>query len=227
MHMRFPSDPRSDYFNSRSPSSLSTQHNRHDSQSSQNSRGGLPRPLSDLGSNLGKSQSASPKPSERENLPVVDGLRSASRSPAVSVGADQKPDLKPETKSEKTAGPTRASSLGIDVEKAQQLEEDDLYSATPRKVENGVQPTVSRTMSNEQAESSAAGAAHANVKRSNTVMAELEDTEEARKRAIRLASQEEKIFYEPEDETPKMSATSYPGQEWNPFGEQEIPEWRE
>lgn len=114
----------------------------------------------------------------------------------MSVGADQKPDLRPETKSDKAAESTRASSLGIDIEKAQQLEEDDLYSATPRK-------------------------------RSNTVMAELEDTEEARKRAIRLASQEEKIFYEPEDETPKMSATSYPGQEWNPFGEQEFTDWRE
>jgi serine/arginine repetitive matrix protein 2 len=145
----------------------------------------------------------------------------------VSVGADQKPDLKPETKSDKTPESTRASSLGIDIEKAQQLEEDDLYSATPRKLENGVQPTVSLTMSNEQAESSATGATQANVKRSNTVVAELEDTEEARKRAIRLASQEEKIFYEPEDEMPKMSATSYPGQEWNPFGEQEFADWRE
>ncbi|UKZ60877.1 uncharacterized protein TrAtP1_002145 [Trichoderma atroviride] len=222
LHMRFPSDPRSDYFNSQSPSSLNAQHNRHHSQSSQNSKAGLPRPSSDLGGNLAKSQSASPKPSERENLPVANGLGSASRSPAVSVGADQKPDLKHETKSDKTAESTRASSLGIDIEKAQQLEEDDLYSATPRKLENGVQPTVSRTLSNEQAE-----AAQANVKRSNTVVAELEDTEEARKRAIRLASQEEKIFYEPEDETPKMSATSYPGQEWNPFGEQEFADWRE
>jgi hypothetical protein len=144
----------------------------------------------------------------------------------VSVGADQKPNLN-ETKPDKAAESTRASSLGIDIEKAQQLEEDDLYSATPRKLENGLQPTVSRTMSNEEAETSAAGAAQANVKRSNTVVAELEDTEEARKRAIRLASQEEKIFYEPEDETPRMSATSYPGQEWNPFGEQEFTDWRE
>ncbi|KAL7922758.1 hypothetical protein ACQKWADRAFT_312654 [Trichoderma austrokoningii] len=211
MHMRFPSDPRSDYFNSQSPNSLSAQHNRHHSQSSQSSRGGLPRPSSDLGS---------PKASERDSLPVVDGRRSVSKSPAVSVGADQKP----ETRSDKTA--ESASSLGIDIEKAQQqLEEDDLYSATPRKLEDGVQqPTVSRTMTNEQAaESSASGA----VKRSNTVVAELEDTEKARKRAIRLASQEEKIFYEPEDEAPKMSATSYPGQEWNPFGEQEFADWRE
>ena len=48
---------------------------------------------------------------------------------------------------------------------------------------------------------------------------ELEDTEEARKRAIRLASQEEKIFYEPEDDVPTMSATAFPGEMWNPFGE--------
>ena len=49
--------------------------------------------------------------------------------------------------------------------------------------------------------------------------AELEDTEEAHKRKMRLQSQEEKIYYDPEDDRePTMSATSYPGQEWNPYG---------
>lgn len=55
-------------------------------------------------------------------------------------------------------------------------------------------------------------------------MAELEDTEEARKRALRVASQEEKIYYDDDeaDRQPQMTATSYPGQEWNPFG---VPEY--
>jgi hypothetical protein len=51
---------------------------------------------------------------------------------------------------------------------------------------------------------------------------ELEDTNDARMRTLRLGDQEEKIFYEPEPEMPKMTATSYPGQEWNPYGEPEF-----
>ncbi|KAF4460809.1 hypothetical protein FALBO_12406, partial [Fusarium albosuccineum] len=62
--------------------------------------------------------------------------------------------------------------------------------------------------------------------------AELEDTEEARKRRIRLDSQEEKIHYDPNADSdgevvPQMSATSYPGQEWNPYGMPEYGEWNE
>jgi hypothetical protein len=53
--------------------------------------------------------------------------------------------------------------------------------------------------------------------------AELEDTEDARKRTLRIDSQEEKIHYDPNADSdgelpPQMSATSYPGQEWNPYG---------
>lgn len=163
----------------------------------------------------------------------MDGPRTPSRSPAVSVGADQKPDLNPDPKPNGTAEPTRASSLGIDVEKAQQLVEDDLYAATPKKMPNGAgkssEPSAAtQTASDEQAESSRAAVGKTITTPANAgVMAELEDTEEARKRAIRLASQEEKIFYEPEDDEPKMSATSYPGQEWNPFGEPEFGDWKE
>ncbi|KAM3432737.1 hypothetical protein MY4824_006372 [Beauveria thailandica] len=47
-------------------------------------------------------------------------------------------------------------------------------------------------------------------------VAELEDTAEARKRTLRINEQEEKIAYDPEEENPKMMATSYPGQEWKP-----------
>ncbi|OAA53301.1 hypothetical protein ISF_08915 [Cordyceps fumosorosea ARSEF 2679] len=56
---------------------------------------------------------------------------------------------------------------------------------------------------------------------------ELEDTAEARQRTLRLDAQEEKIAYDPEEENPKMAATSYPGQEWNPYGEPGFSEWHE
>jgi hypothetical protein len=56
---------------------------------------------------------------------------------------------------------------------------------------------------------------------------ELEDTEEARKRTMRIASQEEKIAFDPNENAPQMTATSYPGQEWNPYGEPGYGDWRE
>lgn len=56
---------------------------------------------------------------------------------------------------------------------------------------------------------------------------ELEDTNPARMRTMRMDGQEEKIFYEPEPEMPKMTATSYPGQEWNPYGEPEFMNWQD
>ncbi|KAL7930365.1 hypothetical protein V8C35DRAFT_313058 [Trichoderma chlorosporum] len=234
--MRAPSDSRSDYLDPRSPDSFNTQssrHNRHNSQGSQNSRAEPPRPASGMGSNLGMSHPGSPQPSERGNLSVMDRPRSGSRSPAVSVGADQKPDLNPSPKPDGISDSSRASNLGIDVEKAQQLVEDDIYAATPKVVPNATADSgnpfaASPSANNLEAESSAVAAGKKVMPPANNgVMAELEDTEEARKRAIRLASQEEKIFYEPEDYEPKMSATSYPGQEWNPFGEPEFADWKE
>lgn len=62
--------------------------------------------------------------------------------------------------------------------------------------------------------------------------AELEDTEDARKRTLRIDSQEEKIHYDPNADSdgevpPQMSATSYPGQEWNPYGMPEMGDWNE
>lgn len=62
--------------------------------------------------------------------------------------------------------------------------------------------------------------------------AELEDTEDARKRTLRIDSQEEKIHYDPnadsDGEVPaQMSATSYPGQEWNPYGMPDMGDWNE
>lgn len=60
--------------------------------------------------------------------------------------------------------------------------------------------------------------------------AELDDTEDARKRTMRLETQEGLIHYDPGADSdgepaPQMSATSYPGQEWNPYGMPEY--WNE
>ncbi|KAH6887917.1 hypothetical protein B0T10DRAFT_562350 [Thelonectria olida] len=62
--------------------------------------------------------------------------------------------------------------------------------------------------------------------------AELEDTEDAHARKMRLAGQEEKIHYDPDADSdgepaPQMVATSYPGQEWNPYGMPEYGEWND
>lgn len=75
------------------------------------------------------------------------------------------------------------------------------------------------------------------VARAKSKRAELEDTEEERLRKLRREAQEEKILVDEDniaasssgaaagtaagradDDKPIMSATSYPGQEWNPYG---------
>ncbi|PNY25244.1 Uncharacterized protein TCAP_04825 [Tolypocladium capitatum] len=61
----------------------------------------------------------------------------------------------------------------------------------------------------------------------NKPAAELDDTADRYQRSRRLESQEEKILYHPEDDTPQMSATSYPGQEWNPYGEPGFGDWKD
>jgi hypothetical protein len=93
--------------------------------------------------------------------------------------------------------------LGIDVQKAQQDKEVNMNDATPK--------AATAPRGDE-------GVPGVNV--------ELEDTEEARKRTIRLEAQEDKILADPEEETPQMSATSYPGQMWNPYG-MEFVDWRD
>lgn len=60
--------------------------------------------------------------------------------------------------------------------------------------------------------------------------AELDDTTERYERSRRLESQEEKILFRAEDADdyqPQMSATSWPGQEWNPYGEPGFDDGRE
>ncbi|KAG6033413.1 hypothetical protein E4U41_006924 [Claviceps citrina] len=105
-----------------------------------------------------------------------------------------------------TAPPHRASTFGVDVKKTTQHNnaEDGLQAATPQRnsAKNGAESErkVSRDL--------------------DSLAAELEDTFGAHERRARLATQEEKIWCNPDDDAhfrPQMKATSYPGQEWNPY----------
>ncbi|KAL0937877.1 uncharacterized protein CTRU02_207608 [Colletotrichum truncatum] len=84
------------------------------------------------------------------------------------------------------------------------------------------------------------GAASTTLTRGKSTRAELEDTEDERMRTMRLEAQEEKILVDPYEEkqssgnkyrkdddpdAPQMSATSYPGQEWNPYGAGGYEDW--
>ncbi|GKT95145.1 hypothetical protein Ct61P_12995 [Colletotrichum tofieldiae] len=90
------------------------------------------------------------------------------------------------------------------------------------------------------ANGNANGAASTTLTRGKSTRAELEDTEDERKRTIRHEAQEEKILVDPyeelqsggvkyrkeeDPEVPQMSATSYPGQEWNPYGAGGYEDW--
>ncbi|KAG9253981.1 uncharacterized protein F5Z01DRAFT_655644 [Emericellopsis atlantica] len=120
--------------------------------------------------------------------------------------------------------------LNVDVAKSNKVDEENIYDATPRLDQN-------RTGASDNSMSGSAMSGHKvpvtsvkdaeQAKRDDPPMMELEDTADARMRTLRLNSQEEKIFYDPEGDVPKMSATSYPGQEWNPYGEPEFGDWKE
>lgn len=146
----------------------------------------------------------------------IEDQRSASLSPDVIQVRDQNSSSSSEKQGKRTA------NLDVDVKKAQQpTEEDDIYDATPRVVQNdtgesAASPKPLQLVTGTSTKGSMGGST---AKERSPV--ELEDTEEARKRAIRLDSQEEKIFYDKDDFEPQMSATSYPGQEWNPYGDAE------
>jgi hypothetical protein len=133
--------------------------------------------------------------------------------------------------------------LGIDVERSRVASEEDLYDATPRlkpeergKLTVSPPSEVSKTSTGESYHHDRLASRNASHRssgpnRSNGTtksLAELEDTADARQRTIRINSQEEKIYYDPEDDpdrAPQMSATSYPGQEWNPYGLPEYAQW--
>ncbi|KAK1720639.1 hypothetical protein BDP67DRAFT_390844 [Colletotrichum lupini] len=89
--------------------------------------------------------------------------------------------------------------------------------------------------------SAGAAAASTTLARGKSTRAELEDTEDERQRTMRREAQEEKILVDPYEELssggvkyrkeeepadmPQMSATSYPGQEWNPYGAGGYEDW--
>lgn len=99
-------------------------------------------------------------------------------------------------------------------------DESDIYCATPRlsatvMQQDEVPRRISADSLLEQARSMVPIEATGPI-------AELEDTAYAHKRRVRQQNQEEKIWYNPEDDPnyqAPMSATSYPGQEWNPYGD--------
>lgn len=109
----------------------------------------------------------------------------------------------------------------MDVDKAKTDAGEDIYDATPRITKDAASESRGPT---EKLKVATGG------EPKGAFSAELEDTFEAHARKQRLESQEEKIHYNPEDDVdhvPQMSATSYPGQEWNPYGEFEYGDWRE
>ncbi|KAH6688939.1 hypothetical protein F5X68DRAFT_204654 [Plectosphaerella plurivora] len=143
--------------------------------------------------------------------------------------------------------PADGSRLTVNVHKANQDNHDDIYDATPRKQPLERQRTGESQISISSTEEAARKAngvakkskAPAKVIRVNSTRAELEDTEDERRRTLRLEAQEEKILYDPnedgpsggrrkeEAEAPQMSATSYPGMEWNPYANGNYDDWND
>ncbi|KAK2064898.1 hypothetical protein LY76DRAFT_611831 [Colletotrichum caudatum] len=151
------------------------------------------------------------------------------------------------------------SALVVNVHKANHGTPDDIYDSTPR-LPSGPPPpppqpiaataTGQSMVSDSSADEAPRNATHANgggngesstnLVRGKSARAELEDTEDERKRSIRHEAQEEKILVDPyeelesggvkyrkeeDPEVPQMSATSYPGQEWNPYGAGGYEDW--
>ncbi|TKW56643.1 hypothetical protein CTA1_3267 [Colletotrichum tanaceti] len=174
----------------------------------------------------------------------VTGGNSRSASPGTQVAVES--NISPQPQAPAT------SRLSVNVQKANQETPDDIYDSTPR-LSSGPPPppakpivstaTGQSTVSDSSADEAPRNAIHANGNASGTASttlasgkntrAELEDTEDERKRTIRHEAQEEKILVdhyedlqsggikyrkEEDPEVPQMSATSYPGQEWNPYG---------
>ncbi|KAG5951458.1 hypothetical protein E4U53_003041 [Claviceps sorghi] len=127
------------------------------------------------------------------------------------------------------AAPSRAAvrpPFVVDVGKAnQRSDENNLYDATPRmKADSNSNSNSNNDRPDEQAVSSQDGLVGQEQRVPGAppagASAELEDTFGAHERRRRLATQEEKIWCNPDDDAhfqPRMAATSYPGQEWNPY----------
>lgn len=154
----------------------------------------------------------------------VESHSQQSKSPAPQ--AESPPQIKAALKTEDHTATRSANSnnLGVDVAKAKQHHDDDIYDATPRlnkddPGEGAKAPEMERQVSEDSLKEKTK---KEGPKTKSEFTAELEDTAGAHERRVRLASQEEKIWIDPEDDPnyqPQMSATSYPGQEWNPYGD--------
>lgn len=127
-----------------------------------------------------------------------------------------------------------SNNLVIDVQKSKQgVDDNNIYDATPRLNQetadgsHGVSDQSSANDTRQPTPETKKVEPPPPRETDASPPMELEDTADARMRTLRIGSQEEKIFYDPEGDIPKMSATSYPGQEWNPYGEPEFADWRD
>ncbi|KAK1998168.1 hypothetical protein LX36DRAFT_719482, partial [Colletotrichum falcatum] len=183
----------------------------------------------------------------------IERSNSRSASPGTQVATERVVSPEPPV-------PTPAASpLIVNVHKANQDNPDDIYDSTPRLPLGPPPPpaqpiaatATGRSMANDSpADEAPQNALHANggaggststtLAKGKSTRAELEDTEDERKRTIRHLAQEEKILVDPyeelqsggvkyrkeeDPEVPQMSATSYPGQEWNPYGAGGYEDW--
>ncbi|KHO00395.1 uncharacterized protein MAM_01173 [Metarhizium album ARSEF 1941] len=144
-----------------------------------------------------------------------------SQSPTPQVESALQTEPATETGEDKATA--RNINLGVETTKTEQHRDAGMHDSTPRLAQdyNGEgyeAPGVGRKASPDSPEEQTNSQG---VSRTTTrFTAELEDTAGAHERRVRLASQEEKIWLDPQDDPnyqPQMSATSYPGQEWNPY----------
>ncbi|KAK1580295.1 uncharacterized protein LY79DRAFT_521060 [Colletotrichum navitas] len=183
----------------------------------------------------------------------IAGSNSRSASPGTQAATERV--ISPEPPMPASA----ASPLIVNAHLTNQDTPDDIYDSTPRlplgPPSPPVQPIAATTtgqsmVSDSSADEAPRNATHTNggasgapsttLARDKTTRAELEDTEDERKRTIRHEGQEEKTLVDPyeevqsggvkyrkeeDPEVPQMSATSYPGQEWNPYGAGGYEDW--
>lgn len=146
--------------------------------------------------------------------PAPPAPASASQTSQEPVG-EKKPDLSVDTDIKPQAGKVTEAKT-ITSPQTQDVKADKAESKNLEEI----RPSTSATNASDKTEGPS--------KPKTSFAAELDDTEEARKRTLRLEAQEEKIHYDPqEDAEPQMSATSYPGDEWNPYGEVAFGDWKD
>ncbi|KAF4119902.1 hypothetical protein GMORB2_3590 [Geosmithia morbida] len=195
---------------------------------------------------------SSPSISSRQGETSNPGLVSPKTDDGDNVSPTKKDNGDPDDTNVPEKGKDKARVLSVDVT-AKTPDHDDLYDATPRLPQGAADTGKARNdaaMSSSDSDSdgdddmarsaTAAGILTASSvasqmeqkpkpeyskPESSTGQYELEDTAGARMRTMRLSSQEEKIYYDPDADKPKMSATSYPGQEWNPYSDAEFTYW--